>query len=253
MKLVSKVLSIILVVLSGTANAGLINSITTSLTEQGGITTTTDRYGNANSAYLFDGEDDYLSITPDLTINDFSIALDFYIDETANRWERLFDFGNGGRGGDLFLTVKGGRTRGNYELTIHAKNNHAKVVNPGVKAQVNSWHHAAFTFNKGGDGMNFYLDGELKGTNAYNAESVNDWGGSQNWYFGKSNWNDSIFKGKMGGITVTNAVLTSEQVRGLASGNSLALVTTEVPEPSTLAIFALVIMGLATRRFKRNS
>jgi len=233
------------------ANAALINSITTSLTEHGGISTTTDRYGNSNSAYLFDGSNDYLSITPDLAINDFSIAFDFYVDGAANRWERLFDFGSG-RYGDLFLTVNGGRTGGNYELTTHDTNNRTYTVNPGVPAQVNSWHHFAVTYNKGGDGMNFYLDGLFKGNNAYNAESFSDWGSNQNWYFGKANWNDPLFKGMMGGITLLDSALTGDQVLGLSTGRSLASVTNELPEPSAFAIFVLGIMGLAARRFKKQ-
>jgi hypothetical protein len=219
--------------------------ISPTISENGGITKTSDRYGNANAAYLFDGSNDFLSLTPDTTLNDFSIAFDFYVDPNADRWERLFDFGRGSFG-DLFLTVNGGRTAGNFELTIHDSLNVTYTVNPGVTPTLNAWQHMAVTYDKGGDGMKFYLNGVLVGSNAYNAESFSDCGSTQNWYLGEANWNDLMFKGMIGGVTLADSALSNEAVAALSRGQSIA----QVSAPTTMTMLALGIAGLLMRRKK---
>jgi hypothetical protein len=53
---------------------------------------------------------------------------------------------------------------------------------------------------------------------------------------------------------IYNVSFFGEQSNNLQTINSLfPSVITDVPEPNTLAIFALVIMGLAARRFKKQS
>ena len=54
----------------------------------------------------------------------------------------------------------------------------------------------------------------------------------------------------------TGSVLQTQFIPGLASNNwgaEFAMSSTSVPEPSTLAIFALGMIGLASRRFKKQS
>jgi hypothetical protein len=57
------------------------------------------------------------------------------------------------------------------------------------------------------------------------------------------------------GTDSSDAYLTVNNVsqNQLASSWSATIVQTEVPEPSTLAIFALAIIGLAARQFKKQS
>ncbi|MEH6594535.1 MAG: PEP-CTERM sorting domain-containing protein [Colwellia polaris] len=54
----------------------------------------------------------------------------------------------------------------------------------------------------------------------------------------------------------SGSVLQTQFISGLSSNNwgaEFAMATTEVPEPSTLAVFALGLMGLASRKFKKQA
>ena len=70
----------------------------------------------------FDGSNDYV-VLPDMSyLNDLTVSGWIKI-HSRNTWERFFDFGKGGAG-DMFLTVMGGRTNGNLEMTIHPNGEH---------------------------------------------------------------------------------------------------------------------------------
>ena len=65
---------------SGNGNNGTVN----------GATLTTDRFGNVNKAYSFDGVNDFLLIPSDIT--DFSISLWFNFSAPSNQFSELFYF-----------------------------------------------------------------------------------------------------------------------------------------------------------------
>jgi len=104
------------------------------------------------------------------------------------------------------------------------------IITPTVEASFEdtSWHHTRIVFNQG----SILVD--LDGTNRLNARIDNYTAFDA--YFG--------FTGATGGLTnyhkIDNVVINST-------------LPTSVPEPSTLAIFALGIVGLASRRFKKQS
>jgi len=160
----------------------------------------------------FDGSNDYVAL-PDMGyLNDLTVSGWIKI-HSRNSWERFFDFGKAG-GGDMFLSVMGGRTGGNLEMTIHP-NGGNYTINAGTTLQDGNWHNVVFTFDKGGDGMKLYIDGVLVGSNAYNTASFSDWGAGQNFYLGKSNWNDPYFDGEMDQISVHNVALNGSMVNEL--------------------------------------
>ena len=159
---------------------------------------------NGNFNISFDGVDDYISL-PDLSyMNDLSFSAWYKID-TRDTWERIFDFGKGGSG-DIFLTTKGGRTGGDLELTIHSSGK-THTIDPGITTDDGNWHHVVFTYDKGGSGMTLYIDGQNKGSNAYNTNSLSDFGSGQKFYLAKSNWNDKYYDGQMGEVGLYNLSL----------------------------------------------
>ena len=160
----------------------------------------------------FDGSNDYV-VLPDMSyLNDLTVSGWIKI-HSRNTWERFFDFGKGGAG-DMFLTVMGGRTNGNLEMTIHP-NGGTYTINAGTTLQDGNWHNVVYTFDKGGDGMKLYIDGVLVGSNAYNTASFSDWGSGQNFYLGKANWNDPYFDGEMDQISVHNVALNGTMITEL--------------------------------------
>ena len=156
-----------------------------------------------------DGSNDYV-VLPDMSyLNDYSFSGWIKI-HTRNTWERFFDFGKGGAG-DMFLSVMGGRTGGNLEMTIHP-NGGNYTINGGTTLQDGNWHNVIFTFDKGGDGMKLYIDGVLVGSNVYNTTSFSDWGSGQNFYIGKANWNDPYLDAEIGQISIYNTAISSSTV-----------------------------------------
>jgi hypothetical protein len=93
--------------------------------------------------------------------------------------------------------------------------------------------------------------------NWYNWDYSNTEEGMMSWRAGPDNlawWNNGA-NGIAMGTDSSDAYLTVNNVsqNQLASSWSATIVQTEVPEPSTLAIFALAMIGLAARQFKKQS
>jgi hypothetical protein len=86
----------------------------------------------------------------------------------------------------------------------------------------------------------------LSAGNYYHLEFTFSGNGNQNFFY--NNGNAAFSEGSFINIEGTQAGNTSNFVMPALRVNT----TTQVPEPSTLAIFALGIMGLASRRFKKQ-
>jgi len=77
-----------------------------------------------------------------------------------------------------------------------------------------------FTYDKGGSGMTLYIDGQNKGSNAYNTNSLSDFGSGQQFYLAKSNWNDAYYDGQMGEVGLYNKALSANEVTSIYTGGS---------------------------------
>ena len=170
-----------------------------------------------SSVLDFDGSNDYVTLPDFSYLDDMSFSAWFKID-SRNYWERIFDFGNGGSG-DIFLSTMGGRTNGNLELTMHPFGA-TYTINPGITCDDGEWHHVVFTYDKGGSGMVLYIDGQNVGSNSYNTHSFSDFGGGQNFYLGKANWNDPYYDGKMEDVGLFNKALSASEVTSIYNGGS---------------------------------
>ena len=80
-------------------------------------------------------------------------------------------------------------------------------------------------YDKGGDGIKLYLDGELKGEHAYNAESFEDWAFPHTWYLGKANWGDPLFPGIIDEFRSYNRALSENEIRQNMDAESLVAVS----------------------------
>ena len=170
-----------------------------------------------SSVLDFDGSNDYVTLPDFSYLDDMSFSAWFKID-SRNYWERIFDFGRGGSG-DIFLSTMGGRTNGNLELTMHPFGA-TYTINPGITCDDGEWHHVVFTYDKGGSGMVLYIDGQNVGSNSYNTHSFSDFGGGQNFYLGKANWNDPYYDGKMEDVGLFNKALSASEVTSIYNGGS---------------------------------
>ena len=225
------------------ANAGLIHSYDyngNALDSTGSahgttneVTLTTDRYGNANSAYYFNG-------------NNSSIMSTFVNPETAtySLWATLTPDNTYG---DMLFSA--GTTTGpdlwNYCGNLQW-NTWTGCGNEFASTPANlsdgSFHHYVVVNDKALNKASLFIDGFLIGEAAYRHKGGNVFAVG-NHCAGCTDYN---WQGKIDDVRVFDTALSQSDVTSLYRA-------TEVPEPSTLAIFALGMIGLASRRFKKQS
>jgi len=134
-----------------------------------GATLTNNRFGNAESAYRFDGINDFIQISdsPSLRLNTFTVSAWIYQPSYDGTVRIVIN--KGGIGGD------GQNEDINYSLyfsdkdafrTLFEENDgtdhHASVSNPASELPIQTWHYAVGTYD--GSNLNLYVNGDLKET-----------------------------------------------------------------------------------------
>jgi len=223
------------------ANAGLIHSYEFSGNASDGTgsangtvygaTLTTDRHGNLNSAYNFDGNDAIVAnfVSPSTT------TFAMWATWNGNEVDMLFNSGPNGQGPDLFFYSN----KISWNTWDSASNPFGLISNTNIND--GEFHHYAVVNDAGKAVTTLYIDGSIFGTAAYKYRSNNEFtigaassGGGYGWH------------GKIDDVQIFDTSLDLVGVQSL-------MVSNEVPEPSTLAIFALGMIGLASRRLKKKS
>lgn len=202
---------------SGNGNDGIIN---------GTITPTTDRFGNNNSAYLFDGQTGYISIP---SLNSLS-----YSPITYSAWVIINSYFPPPVSGHNFRTIIGRQTAYVTDcgaIGFAADGNYGGIydntfwnwigapiyppdspVSDSIPA-LNTWVHVAYTQDTLGD-WKWYTDGVLTNFgNFTNPQNYYDYfriGGSNNSSGGNTFWND-----KLDDISIWNRPLSQYEIDSL--------------------------------------
>jgi hypothetical protein len=178
-------------------------------TLQNGPTSITDRYGNATSAYSFNGTNQYVSTANAYTNpGAFTISAWFNTSVSANGVLVGFDSHSDGSAGgsfDRYLWMNAGKINffaGAGSLTT------AATYNDG------NWHMATGSVDPT-DGMKLYIDGVLLLSDPSTTSGQNYTG---HWVIGAVN--AFYFNGSLDDITIYNSELTASQVTTLYSGTS---------------------------------
>jgi hypothetical protein len=201
---------------SGNANNGTVN----------GATLTTDRFGNSNSAYSFDGNADYIVIPNDNSLNPTSITFSFWA---------LFNNGNCG-----VLSKSDATTTNNYgySLIYNFQNQSTGLftgwntsgsctyptLNDGYTfgsasvIQNNLWQHIVVTIDSNGQ-CKQYVNGLL--THTYNHIPINTCNSNLSLlYLGRQWLGDPCWmNGKLDDIGIWNRALTQEEITNLYNVN----------------------------------
>ena len=185
-----------------------------------GVTLTTDRFGNANKAYNFNGAvGSYMRMPADLLpTKNRTISVWFNVPDVTNRPGILGYGGNGSCGTTLFmgLNILG---KGQYHVQGHCMNNTAAYTYPA--APVNNWNHWVLTIN--GTDQKLYVNGDLKSTaNTFSGSTVvtgKDLAlGVITYVNGIAPYTDQnvgYLKGKLDDIRIYDNAMTAEQVQNL--------------------------------------
>jgi len=192
---------------SGNENHGTVN----------GATLTTDRFGNENSSYSFDGVDDYIQLNQHFINGSFSIST-WFVKNTTTDWNVLFsngilhgDWGNGFNlysSGDDIVFLKAPDTQGfglNGIITI------------------NEWHNVVVVWDglTSTNNAKMYLDNVLIDQTDCMSSVINS---SYNLLIGKDVWNQ-CFNGKIDDIRIYDRALNEQEIIALYNENSLEIST----------------------------
>ncbi|MDD5031576.1 MAG: polysaccharide deacetylase family protein [Patescibacteria group bacterium] len=167
-----------------------------------GATLTTDKDGNADSAYYFDGVDDSISlgtnnfgiyeaneITVSAWINPEDISL---IRSIITRGQYIYPFNFQTKNGLLRAGIR-------TSATSYLSSNQALVAN--------NWYHVAFTFKNGE--RKIYVNGQLRATNAISGTMS---AANQTTAIGKTFNGADYFKGKIDEVKIFNRALTENEI-----------------------------------------
>jgi hypothetical protein len=143
-----------------------------------GATLTSDRLEVANSAYSFDGIDDYIRISHNSNFNinpaGFTVAGWFKANSSqSGNYYALIDKSHGDNVSG-YDDHSGWAVQGQASLVIFAVGNGTAwyVVGSGTPILDNQWHHFVSTFD--GVSIRFYLDGVLSGTTAFSGAPLSN-------------------------------------------------------------------------------
>lgn len=213
---------------SGNGNTGVIN----------GATSTTDRFGNQNSAYYFNGINNYIDATVSnipLANSQRTISGWFKTDAPINTSQPficILNYGTLVNGQRFSLSIYNGKgyleTANGFEFT----NEYDFYVN-NYNYLSNDWYFFTYTYD--GSKTSLYVNGNyIKGrTVSLNTISTNNLFRIGERISGDNS--DEFFKGKIDDIGIWNRILTPQEIMNLY--NSTSLGTNTFKQNSTISIF----------------
>lgn len=204
---------------SGNGNNGTVN----------GATLTEDRFGNINSAYEFDGVDDYIEVNPGINMTDYSFSFWF---KTLNE------------SGSIFSKHIESSYSSSYANYIHSGNirNYVTIgssaYSVGSQNQVNdnNWHHYVGTYDE--NKLEIYLDGVLVAeenvVGTVKNTSLSTIIGA--WRNTSGNGYANFFEGSIDDIAIYDRAITSDEINNIYISNS-CVDTTYITVYDTIQVF----------------
>ena len=172
-----------------------------------GATLSTGRNNESNTAYSFDGVDDYIEIGSGMLSGDGEFSILIWIN-TSSPSGRFLSQRNGGFNGQYFVDllsdgkIKFSTYRDSYKWRVTS----SSALNDG------NWHHLAFVQQDNGGKM--YLNGSLDQTDNSNGK-VNLLSTNKT-YLGKDGRNNSSFyTGKVDDLKIYNRALSASEIQTL--------------------------------------
>jgi hypothetical protein len=178
-----------------------------------GAKLSTDRFGAANSAYLFNGTSDYISVPSTgitkVTYSTVSAWVKYTGDAGGTVFDSYFQFGNW-PGNTIGLSYEYSNKRFNLYRNCKA------TLTPAIDIN-NAWHHLVVVqdslINK------LYIDGALVDSNL--SSSINCYGGTNMIFLGASPTNNQFVTGSLDDVGFWTRALTECEVLSLYNSNAL--------------------------------
>jgi hypothetical protein len=202
---------------SGNGNHGTVN----------GATLTTDRNGNANSAYSFDGNGDYIHVTNNFFDNGSS-------GWSVSMWSKLDEIQNPNNGNSSHILFNTSPHNGTG-ISLNWGGSSKYAISLGNGAPATSWNTSIFnaqsiqdittdswkyvTLVKSGNGYSLYLDGIFDNSWIVNTSIVSYF---YSMYFGACDpiASNEVLIGDIDDIAIYNRALTPEEITALYNGTT---------------------------------
>ena len=211
---------------SGNANNGTNN----------GATLTTDRFGNANSAYSFNGTSNYIDV------NDVASLRLNNTDYTISFWTYINAFSTGGGTAFIYKRSNGsqngwgiGADQGTQDklMLLASESTDPRGYSTSTLA-LSGWHNVTIVYTLTSQELKFYIDGVLDNTTTGVDNNYNPIGGMPSpnanctsvMRFGQDTKNNSYWlDGKLDDIGLWNRALTQQEITDLYNGCQLTVNT----------------------------
>ena len=179
-----------------------------------GATLTTNRFGDANAAYSFDGINDYIEISNNTLLNlqdSLTISLWFAPNNpSASPSQRLIDKSTVNQGDGWYMAVGGNLS------SLHVGGNSAPDLISHPNFNTSNWYHLVATYDR--SFARFYINGVLDTSIAITGQTVIN---SHSVKIGANSLlSVNFFSGKMDDIRIYNKALTSTDVTALYNENN---------------------------------
>jgi len=189
-----------------------------------GATLTTDRFGNANSAYSFDGTNDYIYITNSTLVSGNALTVSVWAKtDTPQQYGCLVITGNQN---DYGIGYYPGDTASFGVVFTYGSGGTFNCTNQNFIS--NGWNHYILTFN--GSILKGYINGVLSGSMNLSG-SIGTTPQADYLSFGcymlNGNPYSSFFKGSLDDILIYNTVLDSSDISILSGNNFQSNLITE--------------------------
>ncbi len=172
-----------------------------------GASLTTDRFGNEDSAYAFDGVDDYIDCPDGFTDFSNGITISYWsCQEAFNSWSRIIDFGNGSRSDNIIITPAALGSNA-LQFQVYRGSSSSNIRLPNV-IDLNNWSFWVAEIDASGYAKvykNNVLIGQGNIGIPNNIERINN-------YIGRSNWaSDGYYQGKIDDLRIYNRILFAQE------------------------------------------
>lgn len=201
-----------------------------------GATLTTDRFGNANSAYSFDASSgNYINIPAgNFVNNNYSVSLWAYLYTLPQSGNRYIILSIGSSGGDQFININN-----NYSASIDGwscggyNNGGAQSsLSQNVSSPLNTWCHLVMV--RSNNAMKYYVNGTLVDQdNSLNSSITPNYGTGNAVANIGARFNSTLFfNGKIDDLIVYNRALSDNEVIGLYNTEFTGITKKNDFEPS---------------------
>jgi Concanavalin A-like lectin/glucanases superfamily len=188
-----------------------------------GATLTTDRFGNGNSAYSFDGASSYVSAGTQSFQLPLSVSIWFYSPSINSVWRTLIEWQNMMTPGLQIYAVGNGSIGvrlGVWQNSLNPLLDSNDLKSTAKVDGTSSWHMITVTKDTAEQAVNFnlYIDGVLDVSKL----DTNSIGNNHTLLFGEEHTGNAQyhFMGKLDDITIYDRVLSAQEISSLYTGTT---------------------------------